>query len=44
MVKDTEALELAGSVMEIFTGKTATLTKGEMNVKSILINGKTYEI
>jgi len=44
LVKDTEALELAGSVMEIFTGKTATLTKGDMTVRSIFINGQTYEI
>lgn len=44
LVKDTEALELAGSVMEIFTGKTSTLTKGDMSVRSIYIAGKTYDL
>jgi len=43
LVKDTEALELAGSVMDIFTGKTSTLTKGDMIVRSIIIGGSTYD-
>lgn len=33
LMKNIEALEISGSVLEVLTGKTSTLTNGELQVK-----------
>ena len=43
MAKDLSAPETMGSVDEICTGKTATLTKEEMSVDSFHISGTSYK-
>lgn len=35
LIKNLEALEISGYVLDIMTGKTATLTTGEMRVDKI---------
>lgn len=35
LIKNLEALEISGSILDIMTGKTATLTKGEMKVEKL---------
>jgi Ca2+-transporting ATPase len=37
LIKNIEALEVAGSVNDILTGKTSTLTKGELKVTKVII-------
>ena len=35
LMKNIEALEISGSVIEVLTGKTSTLTTGELTVRKI---------
>jgi magnesium-transporting ATPase (P-type) len=35
LIKNIEALEVSGSVVDVLTGKTSTLTKGNLEVKLI---------
>ena len=35
LIKNMEALEISGSVIDIMTGKTGTLTTGEMQVAKV---------
>lgn len=35
LIKQLDALETSGSVLDILTGKTSTLTKGKLKVESI---------
>merc|ERR1719400_530394 len=44
LIKNLDALETAGQVADILTGKTATLTTGDMDVTRININGQTFDI
>jgi len=37
LIKNTEALEISGTLIDVMTGKTATLTEGEMRVGSLYI-------
>ena len=37
LIKNTEALEISGTLIDIMTGKTATLTEGDMRVGSLYI-------
>jgi cation transport ATPase len=37
LIKNTEALEISGTLIDVMTGKTATLTEGDMHVGSLYI-------
>ena len=37
LIKNTEALEISGTLIDVMTGKTATLTEGDMRVGSLYI-------
>jgi len=39
LIKDLKALETAGSLVAVMTGKTSTLTEGNMTVKNFLAGG-----
>jgi len=39
LIKNIEALEISGTLIDIMTGKTATLTEGDMRVGSLFIGG-----
>lgn len=43
LVKNLEAPEILGQVQQICTGKTATLTKNDMNVNRYFVGGKHIE-
>lgn len=42
LIKNADSQELMGGVEYIITGKTGTLTKGEMEVKNFYLQGKTH--
>jgi magnesium-transporting ATPase (P-type) len=44
LIKNLDALETAGQVVDILTGKTATLTTGDMEVSRIHVIDQTFEI
>jgi magnesium-transporting ATPase (P-type) len=41
-VKNNSALEVAGSIEQVVTGKTNTLTKGDMDIATLHIGNETY--
>ena len=42
-VKNNKALEVAGSIEEVVTGKTNTLTTGDMDIATLYIGNTLYE-
>jgi magnesium-transporting ATPase (P-type) len=44
LIKNLDALETSGQVVDILTGKTATLTTGDMEVSRIHVIDQTFEI
>ena len=42
LIKNLDALETSGQLVDVVTGKTATLTEGEMNVEVVHSQGTTY--
>ena len=43
LIKNTEALEISGTLVDIMTGKTATLTEGDMRVGSLYIGNSSQD-
>lgn len=43
LIKNTESLEISGTLIDIMTGKTATLTEGEMRVGSLYIGNSMQD-
>ena len=44
LIKNLDALETSGQVVDILTGKTATLTTGDMEVSRIHVIDQTFEL
>jgi len=44
LIKNLDALEMSGQVVDILTGKTATLTTGDMQVARINVVGQTQNL
>ena len=42
-VKKNKALEVSGSIVEVVTGKTNTLTKGDMEIATLYIGNTLYQ-
>ena len=42
-VKNNKALELSGSIVEVVTGKTNTLTTGDLEIDALYLGGTLYE-
>lgn len=43
LIKNTEALEISGTLIDVMTGKTATLTEGDMRVGSLYIGNSMQD-
>ena len=43
LIKNTESLEISGTLIDIMTGKTATLTEGDMRVGSLYIGNSMQD-
>lgn len=43
LIKNLDALETSGQVIDIITGKTATLTTGDMLVQRLHVCGRTFD-